>query len=35
MVSWLGFDSDDDTWEPLQVMLEDVPGKVNSGFQAF
>jgi hypothetical protein len=33
MVSWLGFNCDDDTWEPLPVMLEDVPDKVNAFFK--
>jgi hypothetical protein len=33
LVSWLGFESDDDTWEPLLVMHEDVPDKVETLFR--
>lgn len=30
LVSWLGFEEHDNTWEPLQVLYEDVPEKVKS-----
>lgn len=28
LVEWLGCERSDDTWEPVQVMVEDVPGLV-------
>lgn len=34
LVAWLGFDTEDDSWEPLSVMNEDVPGKVAQFFQS-
>jgi Chromo (CHRromatin Organisation MOdifier) domain len=33
LLSWLGFDRDDDSWEPLAVLLEDVPDKVHAFFR--
>jgi Chromo (CHRromatin Organisation MOdifier) domain len=32
LVAWLGFDSDDDSWEPLSVMNEDFYRKVAQFF---
>lgn len=26
LVEWLGWERSDDTWEPVEVMVEDVPG---------
>ena len=28
LIRWLGFDAENDSWEPLQVMMEDIPEKV-------
>jgi hypothetical protein len=33
LVSWLGFESDDDTWEPLLLMYDDVSDKVETLFR--
>jgi Chromo (CHRromatin Organisation MOdifier) domain len=32
LVRWLGFDADDSTWEPLDIIDEDVPQKVTAFF---
>jgi hypothetical protein len=34
-VSWVGFEESDDTWEPLQIIYEDLPKYVVSFLHSF
>ena len=33
LVGWKGYSSNSDTWEPLNIMYEDAPGKVREYFK--
>lgn len=35
LVSWVGFEESDDTWEPLQILYEDLPKEVLSFLLSF
>jgi hypothetical protein len=35
LVSWVGFEESDDTWEPLQILYEDLPKDVLSFLHSF
>jgi hypothetical protein len=35
LVSWVGFEESDDTWEPLQILYEDLPKDFLSFLHSF